>query len=121
MKILVDMNLSPDWVEVLRQAGHDAVHWSSCGAVDASDETILRLARDNGQLLFTHDLDFAALLAIARAVGPSVLQIRTHDVLPDAIAGLVLAVMRDHAVAIEQGALVSVDEASARVRILPIK
>jgi predicted nuclease of predicted toxin-antitoxin system len=74
MKILVDMNLSPDWVNVLRHAAHDAVHWSSIGKPTDDDTTILRWARQEGQLLFTHDLDFGALLASMRGTGPSVLQ-----------------------------------------------
>jgi predicted nuclease of predicted toxin-antitoxin system len=121
MKLLIDMNLSPDWVEVLRHAGHDAMHWSVIGDARAADGEILRYAREHGQVLFTHDLDFAALLSSTRATGPSVLQIRTHDVLPDAIGKLVLEVLEDHAEALERGSLVSVDEASARLRILPIK
>jgi hypothetical protein len=31
MRLLVDMNLSPDWVAVLKRAGWDAVHWSMVG------------------------------------------------------------------------------------------
>jgi predicted nuclease of predicted toxin-antitoxin system len=121
MKILIDMNLSPDWVNFLNQAGHDAVHWSSVGKPADDDPTILRWARQDGRLLFTHDLDFGALLALARGSGPSVLQLRTHDVLPDAIGTLVARVLTDYADAISAGAFISVDEASARVRILPIK
>jgi predicted nuclease of predicted toxin-antitoxin system len=121
MKILVDMNLSPDWVDVLAHAGHDTIHWSSVGKATDDDRTILRWARQEGRLLFTHDLDFSTLLASTRGIGPSVLQLRTHDVLPESIAALVLSVLIDHAEAILHGALISVDEASARVRILPIK
>lgn len=121
MKILIDMNLSPDWVPVLKRAGYDAVHWSSVGNATDSDPTILQWARQEDRLLFTHDLDFGTLLASTRGAGPSVLQIRTHDVLPDAIATLIVNLLQDHAAAISQGALISVDEASARVRILPIK
>jgi hypothetical protein len=29
MKLLVDMNLSPRWIEYLKQSGFDAVHWGS--------------------------------------------------------------------------------------------
>ncbi len=32
MKLLVDMNLSPAWVDVLRQAGFEAIHWSEIGS-----------------------------------------------------------------------------------------
>lgn len=121
MKILIDMNLSPAWVDVLNQAGHEAVHWSVIGDPAADDSTLLAFARDGGQVLFTHDLDFAALLASTRGTGPSVLQVRTHNVLPDAIGALVVSVLSEHADAIAQGALVSVDEVSARVRILPLR
>ena len=31
LAILVDMNLSPDWVPLLRQRGWSAVHWSMVG------------------------------------------------------------------------------------------
>jgi predicted nuclease of predicted toxin-antitoxin system len=121
MKILIDMNLSPDWVEVLRQAGHEAVHWSSVGQPQVPDAEILQYARERGQVLFTHDLDFSALLASSRRIGPSVIQVRTHNVLPDSIGSLLIAVLEEHATALQDGALISVDEQTARVRILPIK
>ena len=35
MKILIDMNLTPRWVEHLRIAQHEAIHWSSIGRVSA--------------------------------------------------------------------------------------
>ena len=31
MNLLVDMNLSPDWVTVLRAEGWEAEHWSRVG------------------------------------------------------------------------------------------
>ncbi len=31
MKILIDMNLSPDWVEVFTKANIESTHWSSIG------------------------------------------------------------------------------------------
>jgi predicted nuclease of predicted toxin-antitoxin system len=121
MRILIDMNLSPDWVAVLTQAGHEAIHWSTVGDARAPDTEILQVARDQGRVLFTHDLDFATLLASTRDRGPSVLQIRTHDVLPESVGATIIAVLGEHAAVLLQGALVSVDEASARVRVLPIK
>jgi predicted nuclease of predicted toxin-antitoxin system len=41
MKIVLDMNLSPDWVPVLGNAGYDAVHWSTVGDPGASDRVIM--------------------------------------------------------------------------------
>ncbi len=37
MKLLIDMNLSPRWSNVLATAGIDAVHWSTLGANNAPD------------------------------------------------------------------------------------
>jgi len=121
MRLLLDMNLSPSWVGFLRESGVEAVHWSTVGDPRASDATIMAWARHGGYVVFTHDLDFSALLAATEATGPSVIQVRTQDVLPDAIGGDILRVLRAHAAALEEGAIVSVNKAASRVRVLPIR
>ena len=121
MKVLVDVNLTPAWVAFLRDGGVDAVHWAQVGDPKASDETIMAWARDRGHVVFTHDLDFGVLLAMTHASGPSVLQLRTQDTLPAAAGTRVLAVVREYATALLAGALVTIDIAAARVRILPIR
>jgi predicted nuclease of predicted toxin-antitoxin system len=70
---------------------------------------------------WSHDLDFGALLALTRLTGPSVVQVRTQDVSPEHLASLVVAALRQHAEALDRGALVTIDEARARVRVLPIR
>ena len=67
MKILIDMNLSPQWREILGRNGWESVHWASVGKPAAADETILEYARDNGYVVLTHDLDFSAILAATGA------------------------------------------------------
>jgi predicted nuclease of predicted toxin-antitoxin system len=32
MKLVVDVNLSPEWVPLFRELGYEAVHWSEIGA-----------------------------------------------------------------------------------------
>jgi predicted nuclease of predicted toxin-antitoxin system len=44
MKILVDMNLSPDWVPFLKRNGVDALHWSMVGDLRAPDQVIMEWA-----------------------------------------------------------------------------
>jgi predicted nuclease of predicted toxin-antitoxin system len=121
MKLLLDMNLSPVWVRFLEENGFEAIHWSTTGEPTATDAIIMAWARDHGFVVITHDLDFSALLASTEAAGPSVLQVRTQDVLPDAIGSDVVRALRDHRAALDQGAIVSVDELTARVRVLPIQ
>jgi predicted nuclease of predicted toxin-antitoxin system len=44
MKLLIDMNLSPDWVSVLKDKNIKAIHWSQVGANDAPDSEIFTYA-----------------------------------------------------------------------------
>lgn len=101
MKLVLDMNLSPSWVGFLRHEGFEAVHRGTVGDPKASDATIMEWARRGSYVVFTHDLDFSALLAAREARGPSVLQVRTHDVLPDAIGNDIIRVLRLHGAALE--------------------
>ena len=114
------MNLSPEWVTLFHEHGIEAIHWSVVGAVNAPDTEIMKWARDNRCVVFTHDLDFGILLAHSKDGRPSVIQVRSHDVAPDHLGPLVLGALRAHGDALESGALVTVDESKSRVRILPI-
>jgi len=120
MKILIDMNLSPDWVGSLREAGFESVHWSRVGDPRASDETIMDYAKGHGFVVFTHDLDFGAILAATHAEAPSVVQVRTQDVDPASLSKAVVSLLRECREHVERGALISLDESTQRVRILPI-
>lgn len=77
-------------------------------------------ARTHGYVILTHDLDFGALLAATEANGPSVIQVRTQDVLPSHLGETVVRTIREHLKWIESGAIVVVDEDRARVRVLPL-
>ncbi|HXQ76562.1 MAG TPA: DUF5615 family PIN-like protein [Gemmatimonadaceae bacterium] len=87
----------------------------------ATDRTVLGWARENGYVVFTHDLDFGTLLALTRAVGPSVIQLRTHDVLPPNLEQIVVSTIRTYASELQRGAIVTIDESRGKVRILPIR
>lgn len=119
MKFLIDMNLSPNWVEVFNQAGWQASHWISVGKPDEKDSVIMGWAHANGYIVFTNDLDFGAILATTKMQGPSVIQVRTQDVMPQALKQRLLPILQQYASVLENGALVTIDENKARIRILP--
>ena len=121
MKILIDMNLPPRWVKVFAAESWEALHWSEVGAPTASDREIMAWARENDYIVFTHDLDFSALLATTQGEGPSVIQVRTQNVLPEAIGTLVINAMKQFQHELEKGALITIDPHRARSRILPFK
>ena len=120
IRILIDMNLSPDWVEPLAAGGWPSVHWSTVGDPRATDREIMDWARTNGYVVFTYDLDFGTMLALTHAAGPSVIQVRGQNVLPDHMSPTILAALKQHESDLAAGALVVVDKAKSRVRILPI-
>ena len=57
MRLLIDMNLSPRWVELLTGAGIEAAHWSNLGATNAPDSEIMAYAAAHGYVVLTHDLE----------------------------------------------------------------
>jgi|ERR1035437_97469 predicted nuclease of predicted toxin-antitoxin system len=121
MKILIDMNLSPDWVRALAAENIQAVHWSNVGDPRAEDAKIIEYARANDYIIFTHDLDFGTILSLTHATGPSVIQVRAQDVLPSHLSQIVIGVLRDNDSLLKSGALIVVDETRARVRVLPLE
>lgn len=121
MKILLDMNLSPDWTAAFAAENIESVHWSMVGDPRAEDTEIMDHARANDYVVFTHDLDFGTLLALTQAESPSVVQVRTQDILPSHLAATVITVLRTNQESLEQGALIVVDEGRARMRILPLQ
>src|SRR5262245_24274521 len=109
VRLLIDMNLTPDWVDYLVQAGWPAIHWSQVGDYHATDRTIMAWAVANGYSILTQDLDFGTLLALTRATGPSVVQIRAQDVLPAAAGPAVVAALARYSAELAAGALITVD------------
>jgi predicted nuclease of predicted toxin-antitoxin system len=120
MKLLVDMNLSPRWSNLLNGAGIQAVHWSAVGKSNAPDSEIMTYAEQNDYVVLTHDLDFSAVLAVTHGRKPSVVQIRAEDVSPDVIGENIITALHQMELELEKGALLIIDTNRTRVRLLPL-
>lgn len=120
MKVLIDMNLSPQWIDVFTEEQIESIHWSTIGDPAATDREIMIYAQTNKYILFTNDLDFGALLAVTQSKLPSVIQLRNQDLLPSRIGNTVISIFRQFQSQLEAGALITVDSSRSRVRILPI-
>jgi len=118
MKVLIDMNLSPSWVQALEDPGFQAVHWSSIGDGGAPDTVVLGWAKENGYIV-SPTTWISAVLAITRGAAPSVIRVRTQDLSPDHLIDFVVRGLRQHEAALERGALISIDEQRLRARVLP--
>lgn len=121
MKLLVDMNLSPQWVLRLEKEGIEAVHWSSVGSKDAPDSALMEYAAQNGYVIFTRDLDFGALLYASQQCSPSVIQLRDEQALPETMSPVLAAALKQMRAELEQGAFLTLDAKRCRVRLLPMQ
>ena len=115
------MNLSPAWVTLLAHSELESLHWSSVGRPDAPDVEIMSWARDNGYTVLTYDLDFGTILALTAASGPSVVQIRTQDVMSPQTSQSVIKVILRNRDPLQRGSLIVINESTERVRILPLR
>ena len=120
MKVLIDMNLSPRWVDFLASSGFEAVRWSQVGEANAHDDELMRWAAKHEHVVLTSELDFGAILAATKERGPSVLQLRSDLLTPEAMGRAVLSALEQTRAELEGGALVSLDAARARLRVLPL-
>lgn len=121
MKILLDMNLSPKWVEYLTASGVHAIHWSSVGSANASYSEIMEYARSQNLVILTQDLDFTTLLAFSKDKKPSVVQLRTENAAPSAIGVAVVKALRRAESMLGEGALLTIDTKRVRLHILPLQ
>jgi len=81
---------------------------------------IFNWARQNEAIVFTHDLDFGALLKYTHAEGPSVFQVRTQNVTVKHLKNMVITALNNYTEILKTGALIIIDEKKLRIRILPL-
>ena len=90
------------------------------GVASAEDHEIMTWAREHGFVLMTADLDFSAILATTSQSAPSVIQIRADLLTPDALGVTVIDAIAKAEADLHAGAIVSLDRARMRIRILPL-
>ena len=120
MKLLVDMNLSPDWVPLLASHGWEACHWSTVGPGNAPDTVLMNWAREHQQVVITQDLDFSQLLYTTQQSGPSVILLRMDNEFDPAARDHVCAAIALAETALTTGALLTISGHRVRLRHLPI-
>jgi predicted nuclease of predicted toxin-antitoxin system len=119
--LLLDQGLAPGAAAILRTRGFDAVHVMEIGLDRAEDSEILAAARLQNRVCVTLDHDFHAHLAIAAEGRPSVILLRIEGLAAAEQADLIGSICVTCAAALSDGAAISADRRSLRVRRLPLR
>ncbi|PWB82048.1 MAG: hypothetical protein C3F08_00655 [Candidatus Methylomirabilota bacterium] len=120
LQYLADIHISPLTVEALRVAGYTIQRIAHVLSPRARDSEIVALARLEGWVILTQDLDFSALVAKSGDTRPSVVSLRLDNASPARVTQLLLSVLPDLGNELTRGAIVSVDEGGIRIRMLPV-
>jgi predicted nuclease of predicted toxin-antitoxin system len=88
---------------------------------NASDEAIVSLAKQEGRVVLTQDLDFSVLIATAGESRPSVVTLRLASPRVERVNEVLCAALPKLAAAVAEGAIVTVEDTRIRVRQLPIR
>ena len=122
MNYVVDANLSPRLADLLRDAGHDAVHVRDIGLRAASDDEIIDYAISTDRIVISHDTDFGTLLAYRELSKPSFILIRSSDPVDvDHQARLVVANLDAMSDDLGAGAIAVFARGRLRIRRLPLR
>jgi predicted nuclease of predicted toxin-antitoxin system len=120
VKILVDMNLSPEWVGVLSVPGWTVRRWNEVGRPEAEDPELASWAVQNGFFILTQDLDFSDILFMTQADAPSVILLRHRDEHSAEFRTHVRHCLVEMEKQLQAPSLVVIDRHHARWRSLPI-
>lgn len=120
MKLLLDQGLPHSAVTHLEMMGIDTVHTSEIGLATADDFNIIQHGLSEGRIIVTLDADFHMHIALSNAKLPSIIRIRIEGLGAEALARLLLSVLRQCPAELIEGALVSVTEGGVRIRMTPL-
>ncbi len=121
IRFLADMNISPNTVKALQQKGWDIIRVSNLLPINSSDQEILKLARREGRVLVSQDLDFSTLMALSGHNRPSLVTIRMSVSDPETITERLIEVLPGIEKALQEGCAVTIEDIAFRIRRLPIE
>ena len=121
IRLIADVHISPLTVAALKVQGYDIVRTTDLLPATAADAEILELARIQGRVILTQDLDFSMLVALGNYGLPSLITLRLSSVKPDLVTQKLLNVLPTVETELTEGAAVTINDDSVRIRKLPIR
>ncbi|HLQ76955.1 MAG TPA: DUF5615 family PIN-like protein [Terriglobia bacterium] len=120
MRLLADLHISPLTVAFLKSLGHDVVRVNETLSANASDESIVKMARRESRIILSQDLDFSRIIAISGQTSPSLISLRLESSRIEYVnrtLSRVLPVLEAEGM---DAAIVTVEDNAIRRRSLPV-
>ncbi|MCC5670271.1 DUF5615 family PIN-like protein [Nostoc sp. CHAB 5784] len=121
IRLLADMNISPQTVAGLQGEGWDIIRVSDVLPATTFDLEILEFARQENRVVVTQDLDFSMLLALRGYNQPSLVTLRLSLTDPDIITKRLMNTIPQVEQILREGGAVTIEDATVRTRRLPIR
>ena len=121
MRCLLDMPVSMAHLNVLETHKHKGVHAHQIGKGRAPDSKLLEIARQEGRVVITTDLDFPRLLALSSAAGPGLILFRSGNYSGTEMYDLLERALREVPPSTLEVSICVVDKNRIRITQLPLK
>ncbi|MBU7581994.1 MAG: DUF5615 family PIN-like protein [Nostoc sp. TH1S01] len=112
--------ISPLTVTALKLQGYDIVRSTDALPATATDIEILELARVEGRVVLTQDLDFSMLVALSNYEQPSLITLRLSSAKPNVVTQRLIEVLPNLLQDLIEGSAITIEDNSIRIRQLPI-
>ena len=120
MKFLLNMNVPRSLCRRMAEKGFECRHAGDIGLSEADDIDIIKEAKNNKEIIVTHDLDYGHLLAFSGDPSPSVIIFRLRNSHPDNLFSRLMSARSEIEGPLKEGAIVVLEDATLRIRELPI-
>lgn len=120
MKFLVDMPLSPKTADYLQSLGYDAVHLYYLGKSRATDEEIVKIAKEQNRIILSTDLDFGSILAYSKDIIPGVILFRIEYATAEKVNLFLSNLLYTVKPEMINNSIIAIDDFRIRIRKLPI-
>ena len=116
MKIKLDENISRHLKSILNKKGHETVTAKDEGLLGKPDVEVGHVAKNEGRMLFTLDLEFANLRKFPPGSHPGVVLFRPQSTGPLAVNRFITQFIEETDLDSFSGCLVIVDPTKVRIR-----
>lgn len=121
MKFLLNMNIPRSLGIKLMQNGHEYRHVGDIGMFQSDDINIVQFAKENEEIIITHDLDYGNILAFSGDSSPSVIIFRLRNSHPNNLFSRMINEWNEMESHLLKGVIIIIEDSTLCIRDLPIQ